>query len=120
MALMPFWQFLHSFINPLSHLSVQGDQMINVFCQHQCLFQFDHHFLASNIKFVNLHMSTYDIKSPSSPRALALLFMFLRLKSLKVVSYVELTAKSKCDMQKKIKLECFSENPYFVTHPQIP
>ena len=57
--------------------------------------------------------------SPCSPRAKALLFMFLRPKGLKIVSYVEFTAESKYDMLAKIEVECFSENPFFVTHPKF-
>ena len=54
-----------------------------------------------------------------SPRALALLFMSLKPKSLKVVSYGEFTAESKYDMLAKIKAERFSEIQFFVTHLQI-
>ena len=53
-----------------------------------------------------------------TPRAQALLFIFLRPKGLNVVSYVEFTAESKYDMLAKIKLERFSETSFFVTLPQ--
>ena len=55
-------------------------------------------------------------KDRISPRASTLLFMFLRPKGLRVVSYVEFTGESKNHTLTKINSDIFSEIELFVPY----